>query len=480
MTRKSTVFMTNRRSVTGWRRARAALAALGLVLCLAALVDLPPPGAAAGQAEYAEPPEIRAVDGVLRATLVAEEREIEIAGQRVQARVFDGAFVGPTLRLRPGDRLELDLVNHLPNPTNLHFHGLHVSPRGESDNIFRTVKPGDTARYVVDIPADHPTGTFWYHPHQHHFALEQVFGGMSGVMVIDGLREHLPPALQGIDERLFALKDFQIVDGAIPSENDPDGETTRTVNSQINSTLKMAPGETQLWRLANIGAAIFYELHLDGHTFHVIAEDGNPVWNVRSADALVLPPGKRFDVLVQGGEAGTYAFKTLLYDQGRHVYPEVQLSTLTIEGTAQPPVTLPASVAAGGDLDSAPVAAKRDIFFSDDWDLPGPPIYKVNGKLFDPSRVDEQVALGTVEEWTIYNVTPEQHPFHIHVNDFQVVSVNGQPYNAAGLQDVVVIPPNGKVVIRNPFMDFPGKFVFHCHILYHEDHAMMAVVEVEE
>ena len=193
---------------------------LGLVLCLVAAVDLLGPGAIAAQAEFAEPTELRAADGVLRATLTAEEQEIELAGQSILARVFNGAFVGPTLRVRPGERIELELVNHLMEPTNLHFHGLHVSPEGEADNIFRTVNPGETAQYVLEIPPDHPTGTFWYHPHQHHLALEQVFGGMSGVIVIDGLQEKLPPDLQGIEEHLFALKDFQLdEDGAILLEN---------------------------------------------------------------------------------------------------------------------------------------------------------------------------------------------------------------------------------------------------------------------
>ena len=253
--------------------------------------------------------------------------------------------------------------------------------------------------------------------------------------------------------------------------------TTRTVNGQINPSLTMAPGETQLWRLANVGAELFYQLRLDGHAFHVVAEDGNPVWDVRTADALVLPPGKRFDVLVQAGEAGAYAFETITYDQGNHVYPEVQLATLTIEGDAQPPASLPASVAPDRDLDSAEIATTRDIFFND---VDDDPIFEINGQQFDPNRIDEVVQLGTVEEWTIRNVTAEQHPFHIHVNDFQVVSVNGQPYNAANLQDIVILPAGGEVVIRAPFMDYPGKFVFHCHILFHEDHGMMAVVDVVE
>jgi suppressor of ftsI len=410
--------------------------------------------------------------------LIAEEREVEIAGQPIRGRVFNDSFVGPTLRVRPGERIELELVNHLMEPTNLHFHGLHVSPEGEADNIFRMVNPGETAQYVLEIPLDHPTGTFWYHPHMHHLALEQVFGGMSGVIVIDGLQERLPLDLQGIDEHLFALKDYQLDDaGAILLENVPRDPTTRTVNGQINPALTMAPGETQLWRFANVGAEIFYQLRLNGHAFHVIAEDGNPVWDVRTADALVLPPGKRFDVLVQAGEVGTYSFETTTYDQGNHVYPEVQLATLTIEGDAQPPAALPASVAVDRDLDSAEIATERDIFFND---VDDDPIFEVNGQQFDPTRIDELVQLGTVEEWTIRNVTAEQHPFHLHVNDFQVVSVNGQPYNAANLQDIVILPVGGEVVIRIPFMDYPGKFVFHCHILFHEDHGMMAVVDVAE
>jgi suppressor of ftsI len=477
MTRNGCMFFRSRQP-SGRRLARVTLAVLGLVLCLVASVDLPRPGTTVAQTEFPEPTELRSVNGVLRATLIAEEREVEIAGQPIRGRVFNGSFVGPTLRVRPGERIELELVNHLMEPTNLHFHGLHVSPGGEADNIFRMVNPDERVQYVLEIPLDHPTGTFWYHPHMHHLALEQVFGGMSGVIVIDGLQERLPLDLQGIDEHLFALKDYQLDDaGAILLENVPRDPTTRTVNGQINPALTMAPGETQLWRFANVGAEIFYQLRLNGHAFHVIAEDGNPVWDVRTADALVLPPGKRFDVLVQAGEVGTYTFETTTYDQGNHVYPEVQLATLTIEGDAQPPAALPASVAVDRDLDSAEIATERDIFFND---VDDDPIFEVNGQQFDPTRIDELVQLGTVEEWTIRNVTAEQHPFHLHVNDFQVVSVNGQPYNAANLQDIVILPVGGEVVIRIPFMDYPGKFVFHCHILFHEDHGMMAVVDVAE
>jgi len=113
--------------------------------------------------------------------------------------------------------------------------------------------------------------------------------------------------------------------------------------------------------------------------------------------------------------------------------------------------------------------------FSED---PQTDLYYINGRAFDHNRVDVTAQFGTVEEWTIRNVSQEEHPFHIHQGGFQVMSVNGVPYNARGQQDTVMLPVGGDVVMRKPFRDFTGKFVYHCHILNHEDAGMMAVIEV--
>jgi suppressor of ftsI len=102
----------------------------------------------------------------------------------------------------------------------------------------------------------------------------------------------------------------------------------------------------------------------------------------------------------------------------------------------------------------------------------------INGKVFDHNRVDQTVNLGNLEEWHIKNIDGDDHTFHIHINDFQVMSVNAQPYEAHGLQDTVILPANGEVVVRIPFEDFVGRFVYHCHILPHEDTGMMGTVEV--
>jgi len=102
----------------------------------------------------------------------------------------------------------------------------------------------------------------------------------------------------------------------------------------------------------------------------------------------------------------------------------------------------------------------------------------IDGKVFDHNRVDQIVKLGDLEEWKIKNIDDDDHTFHIHINDFQVMSVNGQPYGAHGLQDTVILPANGEVVVRMQFEDFVGRFVYHCHILPHEDTGMMGTVEV--
>ncbi len=236
--------------------------------------------------ELPQPEEHVSENGILKASLTVSRQVVDVSGTPLVGTVYNGSFVGPTLRMRRGDRLELDLINNLDEITNLHFHGLHVSPSGISDNVFLMVHPGETQHYAVDIPANHPVGTYWYHSHAHPQTEAQVFGGLSGLLIVDGLTDLLPENLRDIEERSFVLKDFQAKNGAILTANiDSNAPTTRTVNGAINPSLSLGSGETQLWRLANIGADIFYELQLAGHQFHVIAEDGDPVWRVKMFDS---------------------------------------------------------------------------------------------------------------------------------------------------------------------------------------------------
>ncbi|GAA1253520.1 multicopper oxidase CueO [Pseudonocardia aurantiaca] len=457
----------------------AAAAILAAAVVVSCSVGGPSPTASA-QAEtpLTDPPEIVSQNGVLRAQIVVEMKPVDVAGRNLLALTYNGKFMPPTLRFRPGDRMELALENRLGENTNLHVHGLHVSPAGNSDNIFLHIHPGQTFHYSYQFPENLQPGTYWYHPHPHPTSAPQVAGGMSGIIIVDGLKQLLPPDLRDITEHVIALKDFQVEGDAIKTVplkiSKP---TNRTVNGQLNPTVKIRQGEVQLWRLANISANIYYNVHLQGQQFQVIAHDANPVDRIWAADSLLLAAGARFDVLVRGGPPGSTQLQTLAYNTGPagNQFPQATLATLVSEGAPVSPVELPTTFGTFEDLSNATLAAQRTIVFSE---TNNPDAYFINGKLFDPNRVDIRSKLNTVEEWTVRNDSDEEHSFHVHTNDFQLMSINGQPHEAHGWQDVASIPAKGQIVVRTHFLNYTGKTVLHCHILNHEDLGMMAVLEI--
>ncbi len=449
---------------------------------IVALVLLPLAGSlASGSAPaapetFVSPPEIVSSNGMLSATLTAGTTMVRIGDRAVLAGVYNGLYVPPTLRVRPGDTIKLKLVNRLGMPTNLHYHGLEVSPLGRSDNVFVHVGTNEVFDYEVATPRNHSAGLYWYHAHQHGLSESQVGGGMSGGLIVDGILDPFP-VLKGIKERVMLLKDSAINGDAIGQKDDP-ARSTRTLNGLINPTVKIRPGETQFWRIGNIGANAYYRLELEGHTLYTIAQDGNRLNQIVELKEIVLPPSSRVEVLVRGGAPGTYKFRSLAFDTGPQgdQNPEVTLATVIAEGPAQQPIPLPAKLPPVADLRKQPVAHEREIVFSE-----GPGQFFINGKQFDMDRVDTTVNLGDVEEWTIRNASDEMHTFHIHQLDFQVVEVNGRPVPFIGVQDNVNVPVRGVVKILVPFTDpvIVGKFVYHCHILSHEDKGMMAVIEVK-
>jgi suppressor of ftsI len=382
--------------------------------------------------------------------------------------------------VRPGDLLRVTLVNHLGEPTNLHFHGFHVTPTGSGDNVFREVLPGQQFTYRFRLRAGEPPGLAWYHSHMHHKTEEQVFGGMSGMIVVQGLERLLPLNLRNVPQRLFALRDIRVQNGKVVNTG-LSTNTTRLVDSQFKPQLSIAPGATQMWRFANVGADLFYRIGVPTPggplTLHVIAEDGRPVWKVWNATSLVLPPGKRYEVLVRGPPVGDYQLKALPYRQGQmNQQSAVPLATIHAQGAAHTPKAIPAGLAPKEDLRERPVAKTVHLDFEDAFGQ-----FTINGKTFNPNRIDERATLGTVQKWVLTNGSFEQHPFHMHIDYFQVVRAGGRAVDANGLQDTVIIPGNGgQVVILVEFEDYVGKFVFHCHILNHEDHGMMGTIVVSK
>ncbi|GGI02738.1 hypothetical protein GCM10007170_45160 [Arthrobacter liuii] len=479
-------------------------------------------------AVLADPPSVSAgSDGNLAVTLEASKTRFELSGQQIWGQSYNGSFTAPTIRADPGQTLSITLHNRLNVATNLHFHGLHVSPSGASDNPSLCIPPGATFTYRLAIPADHPHGTYWYHSHamstecpkndmagmhNGHATTgmdpsgttapapftpgdveNQISAGLSGALVIGDNRAGLPEPLQNVDTHTLVLKDIQtdtsgaIVQNTKSTSIDSNAATTRLVNGQLKPVLSMRPGETQLWRLVNAGADIFYKLQLDGYQFTVIAEDGTAYPRSAVSGELLLPPGKRFDVLVTAGPAGTTSLRTLAYSNGPQgdSYPDTALMDLRITGNSQPARPAPADFAISGalpDLSAAPLAQRRSIELSED---PTAPNFFVNGRQFSMGNptFDTPAKLGTIEEWTITNTSGEDHPFHMHSNAFQVASVNGTPALSPHRQDTVIVPhaangTPGQVIIRQQFSDYPGLWMFHCHIAAHEDHGMMGFIQV--
>jgi suppressor of ftsI len=417
-------------------------------------------------------------DGVLSATLVAAAGKVRVGDLELDGETYNGVYAGPILHVHPGDRMRLRLVNHLLQPTNLHFHGIRTSPLGNSDNAHLVVQPNTTFDYEVKIPLTQPTGIFWYHAHVHHLSEHQVMSGLSGTIVVEG------PAPAPVTERLFVLKDMifeddtgnTVIDGAMHG-------IVQSVNGRLTSDESMRPGETQLWRFSNQSADRTAHIALDGHRFRIAAEDGEPVAAERSVETLDIPPGTRFDVMVIGGNAGRYALlaKGIMTGTGADRKPDRVLGYLEVAGDSAIPVVPVPSRPLPPDLRALQIDAKREIVFSQTTSVKEEDQhFFVNGKMFDASRIDVRVPLGNTEEWTIRNDSDDMHVFHIHQIGFQVVEVNGKPTPFAGYVDTVLVPERGEVKVRLPFTDrlILGRFMFHCHVLKHEDGGMMANIEV--
>jgi FtsP/CotA-like multicopper oxidase with cupredoxin domain len=425
---------------------------------------------------FREPPVLASRAGVLQVTLKVAPSPITVAGRRATAMVYNGLYIPPTLRVRPGDTLRVRLVNAIAQPTNLHTHGLAVSPRGNSDNVFLSVTPGQTQDYEIRIPASQVPGLYWYHPHRHRFSDVQVRNGMSGALIVDGLLDPFP-TLRHLRERLLVLKDLQVENGHVKIE-EIGKNTVRTTNGIVNPVIVMRPGETEFWRFANIGADLYYSLTLDGHHFQEMGRDGNLHARLTTIDTLRLSPGARIGVLVTAGAPGVHLLRTGNINTGPqgNQYAGTVMATVRVEGPPVTPVALPSSLLPTEDL-RGKVTNRRTIVLTESAD--GDTMF-INGKMFDMNRIDTRIKLGAIEEWTVRNQSEELHTFHIHQGPYQLIEINGVPQPADDHRDIVDVPIGGEVKVIIPFTNpvILGRFVYHCHILAHEDKGMMATIEV--
>jgi FtsP/CotA-like multicopper oxidase with cupredoxin domain len=312
---------------------------------------------------FQNPPELVLPPGGEKAKLdvvLTDPQKVTIGGCGVKLRSYNGALVGPTIRLKPGDTLNLTLHNGLPkespeevqaqfedennqahlvarphsfNTTNMHYHGLHVSPENNSDNVLLAIAPGEDQDYEVALPKDHPTGTFWYHPHAHGSTSIQVGSGMQGAIIVEDDPKLLPASLAAANknEKILLFQSILYnrngevtdIESFFPSPSIPTEKNCKaakregtwecsrrmtTVNGQIVPVITMRPGEVARWRMIDTSFRETIELQLDDHVLHEIALDGIYTGTIDDWDANTLPidlePGYRTDVVVQAKPCG--------------------------------------------------------------------------------------------------------------------------------------------------------------------------------
>ncbi len=265
-------------------------------------------------------------NGLLDLDLEASYQTIALNGQQATLMAYNGQMPGPRLEAKSGDTVRIRFTNNLPEPTNIHYHGLNISHSGNADNVFLSVEPGETFAYEFKIPDDHPAGTFWYHPHRHGFVADQVFAGLSGFFVVRGELDKIPE-VQSAAEAFLALKDFQLDDEGNVAKPDRmavmmgrEGSLI-TAGGEINPTLQIPKNGLLRLRLLNASISRFYRLQVEQHSMHLIATDGGAISEPVEVKELLLAPGERAEVLIKGDQAsGSYRLLNLPYDRGG-MYP---------------------------------------------------------------------------------------------------------------------------------------------------------------
>ena len=425
----------------------------------------------------------RPAPGVVEAELTAMVASVVVAGRWATLSTYNGCFPGPVLRVREGELVRIAFTNRLDEPTNLHFHGLHISPR--VDNPFLHVAPGQRVEYEWTVP-EGAAGTHWYHPHLHGMVARQVFAGLAGAIVVESPIER-ELGLHRAEEHLLVLKDLSLA-GTEPAPHSPfdwmqgkEGDLL-LVNGTLNPILVARRALLRL-RLLNASNARYYRLRLEGHWLHLVATDGGFVETPEARDELLLAPGERAEVLVRLLGPGVFRLRALPYDRGSAMMGHGGHRP----GRAAGPVTLATFVAPtwlpGGRIPDQLVAVEQ-------LGVPAEPTrrlvlsermmgrFLINGRAFDENRVDIRGRLGDVELWEIENRGGMDHPIHLHTYPFQIVSRNGVPEALRAWKDTVNVRPGERVRLAVALRDVDGRTVFHCHILEHEDLGMMGVLAV--
>jgi FtsP/CotA-like multicopper oxidase with cupredoxin domain len=401
---------------------------------------------------------------------------------------FNSDYLGPTLRAERGEEVVVNVRNELAEDTSVHWHGMHL-PAAMDGGPHQPVAPGET--WSPTWRVDQPAATLWYHPHPHGETERHVYRGLAGMFIVDdeqaGALEL--PSDYGVDDIPVVVQDKKFTgDGEL--DDSPGflneigllGDTV-AVNGTVGPYLDVTTERVRL-RLLNGSTARTYDFGFaDDREFALIGTDGGLLAEPHRTDRIMLSPGERAEIVVSmapGEEAVLRSTppRLQLGFPDRFVGGDDTLDILALRAASElaPSPAVPERLAEIPRLDPAGAARERSFRMSG---------RQINGEKMDMSRIDAAAELDTVEVWEITNAGGTTHNFHVHDVQFQVLTVDGAapPPELAGWKDTVYLPPNQPVKIIMRFTDYTDPdvpYMYHCHLLRHEDRGMMGQFVVVE
>ncbi len=438
---------------------------------------------------------------------VAEGLQEFLPGVQTQTAGVNGPYLGPTVRLRRGENVELIVQNNLAEMTTMHWHGMHVPARMDGTPHQR-IEPG--ASWTASFRVNQQAAPLWYHPHPHGATGRQVYRGVSGLMWIDdetSAKLDLPKTY-GVDDFPLVIQDrqfgpngefrFAVTQGAVYGN-------TMLVNGTWNPFLSVESRLIRFRLLNGSNARIYHVGFEDERVFHQIATDGGFLDAPLPTDRVILAPGERAEILVDFSDGAEVVLKS--YPDGRFletvadVFGGIGSGHLELLKFVPQPATrdshsLPGRLNTIPRIDPSQAAKTRPMVLGGPLRVGrggrgrqggrgggvGPPI---NGKIMDMGRIDEVVRLGDIEIWDVENRGGQPHPFHVHLVQFQILERNGQPPTGAdlGWKDTVLVPTGDlvRIIMRfEGYADPQVPYMYHCHIMEHEDNGMMGQFLVVE
>ena len=411
---------------------------------------------------------------------------------------------------------------------NVHYHGTNTSPQCHSDEVIHTViNSGESFQYSVHFPADEPPGLYWYHPHLHGLAEAAVQGGASGAIIVGGIA-NVQPAVAGLPQRVLLFRDQPVAGNPAPGGTVPAWDVTLNYvpisyvatpqPGFVPSLIKIKPGQKEFWRVVNASADTILDLQLlydnRAQPLSIVAFDGVPVGSqdgtapgkLLTQTDVLIPPAGRAEFIMNGPSASVRnaVLRTLNIDTGPAGDNDPARTVAILQKSTSGPPLPTTEVATGtqvsarfAGLAAATPTAARTLYFSEVISDPSDPSSPTNffitvdgatPTLFDPNNPPAiTTTQGSVEDWVIQNRSSENHEFHMHQIHFLLLAVNGVPVPLAQQQfyDTIQVPywsGTGAYPSVKVRMDFRGPdigdFVYHCHILGHEDNGMMAIIRV--